>query len=135
LEGKILFFFNFIKKEITINRRDKIYFLFENGERIVIEIINNPTLYCKDDLGLRYEAKERMIHEDLELFKKEKFHLWKVEKKSGTALIGGNEGAYEYSRKSELQTTIKQYADSYVKEVIIHVDNYQPNNKNAIEKG
>ncbi len=119
--------FHFNPKQIKPKRFDKVFFLFENGEQIQYEFIENPVSF-KNRLNqkiLRY--KSLITKTELELFANSNLIKWKISLVSDKREIFGGEigGDDFYQTKNNLQIVIKKFAKEYIDLINNTISNYE----------
>lgn len=122
----IIFYFN--PKQIRPKYNDIIYFLFENGEQIEFEIINNPNNTKNILKESIIEYKSLITKNELSLFATTNLKKWKIYLKTEYKnILGGNFGTDKnYISKNNLNIVIKKFANEYINLINLNIENYKP---------
>ncbi len=120
--------FHFDPKQIKPKQFDKILYLFENGEQIQYELIENPISSMNSQNEKVLEYKGLITENELELFANYNLKKWKISLVSDKReILGGEIGGDDYyTSKNNLQIVIKKFATEYISLVKKTITNYQP---------
>jgi len=122
----IVFYFN--PKQIRPKQFDKIFFLFENGEQIAIELTENPNTSKSLINNKVLESLNIITKNELELFAKSNLKKWKISLFGDTKEILGGEIGNDvfYPNKNNLQIVIRKLATEYISLVKKTIPDYKP---------
>lgn len=133
IEKKDFIAFQFSKKELKLNPKDTVSFLFEDEKIIQFELKEPSYKFNHPHVDYYLENRVQITSEALNEFANNVLVKWKISSpKRGIEIIGGCNGAWNYFTQDNFHKIIQKFTREYTELVAREIEDYQPLKTNEI---